>query len=191
MLAIGRCLMGKPDLVMFDEPSLGLAPAIVQDVLKTIRDLNRDGPDLRAGGAERGGVAQACEPRLCAGERPGHAVGHRRGIAGRRPRAAGLSRNVIQRLRSASSARTRTASGASRKVAAQLLKHLGGGLPAGGQMLDQRGSWRDRRRGPMPWHRRRSGRRRRRSCESPSVKVSHDPEGCEIHFGKDHAQTRG
>jgi branched-chain amino acid transport system ATP-binding protein len=43
MLAIARCLMGKPDLVMFDEPSLGLAPAIVQDLLKTIRDLNRAG----------------------------------------------------------------------------------------------------------------------------------------------------
>jgi len=43
MLAIGRCLMGRPDLVMFDEPSLGLAPTIVQQVLKTIRDLNRDG----------------------------------------------------------------------------------------------------------------------------------------------------
>ena len=43
MLAIGRCLMGNPDLVMFDEPSLGLAPAVVHDVLKTIRDLNRDG----------------------------------------------------------------------------------------------------------------------------------------------------
>jgi branched-chain amino acid transport system ATP-binding protein len=43
MLAIGRCLMGAPDLVMFDEPSLGLAPAIVQAVLKTVRDLNRDG----------------------------------------------------------------------------------------------------------------------------------------------------
>jgi branched-chain amino acid transport system ATP-binding protein len=43
MLAIGRCLMGKPDLVMFDEPSLGLAPAVVQVVLQTIRDLNRDG----------------------------------------------------------------------------------------------------------------------------------------------------
>jgi branched-chain amino acid transport system ATP-binding protein len=43
MLAIGRCLMGAPDLVMFDEPSLGLAPTIVQDVLKTIRDLNREG----------------------------------------------------------------------------------------------------------------------------------------------------
>ena len=43
MLAIGRCLMGAPDLVMFDEPSLGLAPALVQDVLRTIRDLNREG----------------------------------------------------------------------------------------------------------------------------------------------------
>jgi branched-chain amino acid transport system ATP-binding protein len=43
MLAIGRCLMGAPQLVMFDEPSLGLAPALVQDVLRTIRDLNREG----------------------------------------------------------------------------------------------------------------------------------------------------
>jgi branched-chain amino acid transport system ATP-binding protein len=43
MLAIGRCLMGAPDLVMFDEPSLGLAPAVVQTLLRTIRDLNRDG----------------------------------------------------------------------------------------------------------------------------------------------------
>jgi branched-chain amino acid transport system ATP-binding protein len=43
MLAIGRCLMGAPDLVMFDEPSLGLAPTVVQDVLKAIRDLNREG----------------------------------------------------------------------------------------------------------------------------------------------------
>jgi branched-chain amino acid transport system ATP-binding protein len=43
MLAIGRCLMGAPELVMFDEPSLGLAPTVVQDVLKVIRDLNRDG----------------------------------------------------------------------------------------------------------------------------------------------------
>jgi branched-chain amino acid transport system ATP-binding protein len=43
MLAIGRCLMGEPELVMFDEPSLGLAPALVQEVLSTIHDLNRDG----------------------------------------------------------------------------------------------------------------------------------------------------
>ncbi len=43
MLAIARCLMGEPRLIMFDEPSLGLAPTVVHDVLKTIRDLNAAG----------------------------------------------------------------------------------------------------------------------------------------------------
>jgi branched-chain amino acid transport system ATP-binding protein len=43
MLAIGRCLMGSPELIMFDEPSLGLAPVVVQEVLHTIRALNAKG----------------------------------------------------------------------------------------------------------------------------------------------------
>ncbi len=43
MLAIGRCLMGNPELIMFDEPSLGLAPLVVQEVLRTIRALNEKG----------------------------------------------------------------------------------------------------------------------------------------------------
>ena len=43
MLAIGRCLMGQPELIMFDEPSLGLAPLVVQEVLRTIRALNARG----------------------------------------------------------------------------------------------------------------------------------------------------
>jgi branched-chain amino acid transport system ATP-binding protein len=43
MLAIGRCLMGAPEFVMFDEPSLGLAPAVVQQMLRMIRELNREG----------------------------------------------------------------------------------------------------------------------------------------------------
>jgi branched-chain amino acid transport system ATP-binding protein len=43
MLAIGRCLMGNPELIMFDEPSLGLAPLVVQEVLHTIRALNSKG----------------------------------------------------------------------------------------------------------------------------------------------------
>jgi len=42
MLAIGRCLMGAPRLVMFDEPSLGLAPAVVAEVLRIIARLNRE-----------------------------------------------------------------------------------------------------------------------------------------------------
>ena len=43
MLAIGRCLMGQPELIMFDEPSLGLAPLLVQEVLHAIRTLNGRG----------------------------------------------------------------------------------------------------------------------------------------------------
>lgn len=43
MLAIGRCLMGRPELILFDEPSLGLAPAVVQQVLETVRTLNAEG----------------------------------------------------------------------------------------------------------------------------------------------------
>jgi len=41
MLAIGRCLMGRPELIMFDEPSLGLAPAMVQEMFRIIRMLNQ------------------------------------------------------------------------------------------------------------------------------------------------------
>ena len=43
MLAIGRCLMGQPELIMFDEPSLGLAPTVVQEVFRIIRALNARG----------------------------------------------------------------------------------------------------------------------------------------------------
>jgi branched-chain amino acid transport system ATP-binding protein len=43
MVAIGRCLMGAPELIMFDEPSLGLAPLVVRDVFRTIRALGQRG----------------------------------------------------------------------------------------------------------------------------------------------------
>jgi len=43
MVAIARALVGSPGLVLFDEPSQGLAPKIVQDVLETIRRLKQEG----------------------------------------------------------------------------------------------------------------------------------------------------
>jgi branched-chain amino acid transport system ATP-binding protein len=43
MVAIGRCLMGAPELIMFDEPSLGLAPLVVREVFRTIRALGQRG----------------------------------------------------------------------------------------------------------------------------------------------------
>ncbi len=43
MVAISRALLGSPGLVLFDEPSQGLAPKIVQDVMKTIARLKQEG----------------------------------------------------------------------------------------------------------------------------------------------------
>jgi branched-chain amino acid transport system ATP-binding protein len=42
MLAIGRALMAKPRLLMLDEPSLGLAPLLVQEIFGYIQDLNKE-----------------------------------------------------------------------------------------------------------------------------------------------------
>ena len=39
MLAIGRAIMSKPKLLLLDEPSLGLAPLVVEQIFQTIRDL--------------------------------------------------------------------------------------------------------------------------------------------------------
>jgi len=43
MLAIGRALMAKPRVLLLDEPSMGLAPIIVQDIFRTLRTINQAG----------------------------------------------------------------------------------------------------------------------------------------------------
>lgn len=43
MLAIGRGLMGRPRLLLLDEPSLGLAPITIEAIFSTIQDLRREG----------------------------------------------------------------------------------------------------------------------------------------------------
>ena len=43
MLAIARCLMSCPELIMLDEPSLGLAPALVQELLRVVQRLHEQG----------------------------------------------------------------------------------------------------------------------------------------------------
>jgi len=43
MLAVGRGLMSRPKLMMFDEPSLGLAPILVQDIFDLIKKINQEG----------------------------------------------------------------------------------------------------------------------------------------------------
>ncbi|UED83594.1 ABC transporter ATP-binding protein [Streptomyces profundus] len=46
MLAIGRALMGKPELLLLDEPSMGLAPLIVQQIFEILREINEQGTTL-------------------------------------------------------------------------------------------------------------------------------------------------
>jgi len=43
MLAIARCLMADPEMLVLDEPSLGLSPKMVHTVLETVQQLNREG----------------------------------------------------------------------------------------------------------------------------------------------------
>ncbi len=46
MLAVGRALMSRPKLLLLDEPSLGLAPQVVERIFGVLRDVNRDGVAL-------------------------------------------------------------------------------------------------------------------------------------------------
>ena len=46
MLAIGRALMSRPSLLLLDEPSLGIAPALVQQIFKTLVEINREGATI-------------------------------------------------------------------------------------------------------------------------------------------------
>ena len=66
MLAIGRALMARPRLLLLDEPSLGLAPLLVQQIFAIIARDQRAGNDHRAGRAERApGAARRARAATC------------------------------------------------------------------------------------------------------------------------------
>lgn len=46
MLAIGRALMARPRILLLDEPSMGLAPILVEQIFQTIQDINRQGTTI-------------------------------------------------------------------------------------------------------------------------------------------------
>jgi branched-chain amino acid transport system ATP-binding protein len=46
MLAIGRALMGRPRVLLLDEPSMGLAPLLVRDIFRIIKYLNQHGTTI-------------------------------------------------------------------------------------------------------------------------------------------------
>ena len=70
MLAIGRALMARPKLLLLDEPSMGIAPVLVDRIYETIAEINKPGHDDPAGRAERQLRARGLQPRLRPRDRP-------------------------------------------------------------------------------------------------------------------------
>ena len=101
MLAMGRALMSKPELLMLDEPSMGLAPILVEEIFDIIRALNEQGTTILL-------VEQNASMALSIADRGyvlevGHisktGTGADRGLAARRRRPQGLPRRLGLRHR--------------------------------------------------------------------------------------------
>ena len=88
MVAISRALLGAPGLVLFDEPSQGLAPKVVQDVMATVLRLKREGVGVLL-------VEQNVESALAVADRV--CVMHRGRIVHEGPRAALRDDPALQR----------------------------------------------------------------------------------------------
>ena len=103
MLALGRALMSEPRLLMLDEPSLGLAPTVVEALYDTLAELHRQGPHIITGRAVDPAGARHRRLRLCAADRahrarrPGGRAGKERAGAGDLSRHQHARRGRIRR----------------------------------------------------------------------------------------------
>lgn len=95
MLAIGRALMSQPKLLLLDEPSLGLAPIIIQQIFDIIQQLREEGMTIFLV-EQNANQALKLARRLCAGKRP-RGVGRYGGcIVSQRSSEVGVSGRLIR-----------------------------------------------------------------------------------------------
>lgn len=84
MTAIGRALMSRPSLLVLDEPSMGLAPLVAQDIFRTLRQLNRErGSFDPCGGAELRRRSEICRSPHHSRKRRHGATGDAQDLRGR------------------------------------------------------------------------------------------------------------
>lgn len=68
MLAIGRAMMARPEVMLLDEPSMGLAPLVVQQIFDVIKDINKMGTTVLLVEQQRPQSAPDCRLRLRHGD---------------------------------------------------------------------------------------------------------------------------
>ena len=73
MLAIGRALMARPTLLLLDEPSMGIAPILVERIYETIAEINKQGTTILLVEQNANFALGVSQARLRAGDRQGRA----------------------------------------------------------------------------------------------------------------------
>ena len=97
MLAIGRALMARPEVLLLDEPSMGLAPILVSQIFAIIKEINGQGTTVLRRRAERGTGPVAGPPGLRARDRQGGSHARRPHPPGRRVGPGRLPRRRCRR----------------------------------------------------------------------------------------------
>ncbi len=97
MLAIGRALMSNPRLLLLDEPSLGLAPIIIQQIFDTIEQLREQGMTIFLVEQNANRALKLADRGYVLEKRPCGALRYRRRAAGERSSEKCVFRRVITR----------------------------------------------------------------------------------------------